>query len=417
MKRTRLWPLILVAVLAVTVEIFGMLGSWAWDMTAKTLRRDAGAGVVALIDSTLLKLPSAVLRSRRLNAADLGAAEQRKVVEALDILARRQIRCMVAHPEGYLNLARAQLIQGRVFDGQTDLAEAIERDPTRPFAIRLLGMVTLFQGRFDEAMDLLAQAEAVAPGYREPWIELTDEDEAQVRLAGLDRRLQAYPRLRVETLILISRSHRAMGRREEAELRLEQAAGDPRADLVRAQWALSDGDAPLAAGVALGLTQQRRLPKKIRASAWSLLAQALEVQGDSEGALVACRRALRLAPKSAAPHLALARIAQSRGDVDEAVSHFRRAWGMDPSNISILLQFARAAEKAGLKADARLALERAVDLDPGNTGTVLQLVDFQLRTGALMDATMTLSRAMDRAPADPNLLRAAARLRREVRKR
>ena len=417
MKRTRLWPLILVAVLAVIIETLGLTGSWAWDMTAKTLHRDVGAGVAALIDSPLLNLPSAVLRSRRLDAADLGAAEQGQVVEALEVLARRQIRSMVAYPEGYLNLARAQLIQGRIFDGQTDLAEAIERDPTRPFAIRLLGLVTLFQGRFDEALDLLAQAEAVAPGYRVPWIEVTDEDEARIRLAGLDRRLQTYPRLRVQTLISIARSLRAMGRPEEADLRIEQAAGDPRADLVRAQWALNDGDAPDAAGLAMGLAQQRRLPKKIRASAWSLVAQALEVQGDSEGALVACRRALRLAPESAAPHLALARIAQGRGDVDEAVSHFRRAWGMDPGNVGILLQFARAAENAGLNADARLALERAVDLNPGHTGTVLQLVDFQLRTGALMDATMTLSRAMDRSPADPNLLRAAERLRREVRKR
>ncbi len=417
MKRTRLWPLIAVAALAVMIEILGLLGSWAWDMTAKTLYRDADAGVAALVDSTLLKLPPAVLRSRRLIAADLEAGEQGRVVEALEVLARRQIRGMVAHPDGYLNLARAQLIRGRIFDGQADLAAAIKRDPTRPFAIRLLGLVTLFQGRFDKAMNLLAQAEAVAPGYRVPWIELTDEDQARLRLAGLDRRLEIYPRLRVMTLISIGQSLRAMGRPEEADLRLEQAAGDPRADLVRAQWALSAGDAPVAAGMALGLAQQRRLPKKIRAAAWSLLAQALEIQGDSKGALVACQRALRLAPESAAPHLALARIAQRRGDVEEAVGHFRRAWGMDPSNVSILLQFASAAETAGMKTDARMALERAVDLDPGNTGTVLRLVDFQLRTGALMEATMTLSRAMDLAPADPNLLRMAERLRREVTKR
>ncbi len=417
MRRTRLWPVILVATLAVAVEGLGTLGSWAWEEAAGKLRRDADAGVAVMIDSVLLNLPSAVQRSRRLVAADLASAEQGRAVEALETVGRRQILCMVAHPEGYLNLARARLIQGRIFEGQADLAEALERNPTQPFAIRLLGLVTLFQGRFEEALDLLARAEAVAPGYRAPPVELTPEDQARVRLKGMDRRLEIYPRLRVETLIAIGQSLRAMGQPEEAERRLELAAGDPRADLVRAQWALLDGDAPAAAGMALGLAQQRSLPARIRASAWSILARALEVQGDSQGALAAAQRALRLAPQSAEPYLALARIAQGRGDIDQAVDHFRRAWGMDPSNVSILLQFARAAEKVGLKADARLALERAVDLNSWDTGTVLQLVDFQLRTGALMEATMTLSRALDRAPADPKLLRMAERLRREVRKR
>ena len=417
MKRTRLWPVILVAALTVAVEGLSTIGVWTWDVTAENLLRDADAGAAALIDTALLNLPPAVLRSRRLVAGDLAAVDQGLAVMALETVGRRQVRNMVVHPDGYLNLARAELIRGQVFEGQTDLAKALDRDPTRPFAIRLLGMVTLFQGRSEEALELLAQAEAVAPGYRLPPVELGAEDEARVRLEGLDLRLMTYPRLRVETLISIGQSLRAMGRPDEAAQRMEEAAGDPRADLVRAQWALNDGDAPAAAGLAQGLVQQRRLPAKIRAAAWSVLSRALEVQGDSQGALAAAQRALRLAPESAAPYMALARIAQGRGDIDEAVNHLRRAWGMDPANVGILFQFAQAAEKAGLKADARLALERAVDLDSGNTATVIRLVDFQLRTGALMEATMTLSRALDRAPADPGLLRAAERLRREVRKR
>ncbi|MEN8163669.1 MAG: tetratricopeptide repeat protein [Acidobacteriota bacterium] len=417
MRRNRLWLVIVVAALAVAVEGLGTIGTWAWDSAATKLGRDANAGAAVMIDSALLDLPSSVLRSRRLVIADLTVVDKDRAVMALEAVARRQIRCMVVHPEGYLNLARAGLIRGRVIEGQTDLTKALDRDPTSPFAIRLLGLVKLFQGRFEEALDLLAQAEAVAPGYRLPLVELTAEDDARVQLEGLDRRLTTYPRLRVETLISIGQTLRSMGRTDEADQRLEEVAGDPRADLVRAQWALNDGDAPVAAGLAQGLAQQRRLPAKIRAQAWSILSRALGVQGDSQGALAAAQRSLRLAPRSAEPHLALARIAQGRGDVDEAVNHLRRAWGMDPSNAGILFHFAQAAERAGLKADARLALERAVDLDPGNTATVLRLVDFQLRTGALMEATMTLSRALDRAPADPNLLRMAERLRREVTKR
>jgi tetratricopeptide (TPR) repeat protein len=324
---------------------------------------------------------------------------------------------MVVYPDGYLNLARARLLRNQVFEGQEDLTEALRRDPTRPFSIRLLALVTLFHGHFEKAMDLLAQAEAVAPGYRVPVIEMSSVDEARIRLDGLERRLEIYPRVRAETLISIGQLLRAMGRVEEAQCRLEEAAGDPRVDLVRAQWALNDGDAATAAGLAQGLTLQRRLPAQSRASAWSIVAQALETQGDQEGALAAAHRSLRLAPDSAAPHLALARIAQGRGDIDGAVTHFRRAWGMDPANTGILFQFARAAEKAGLKADARLALERAVDLNPGDTSTVLRLVDFQLRNGDFMDAAMSLSRALDHDPTNSSLLKMGERLSREVKRR
>lgn len=417
MKRSRLWPVILVALMVVVVEGLGTLGYWAWDTTADLIRKDAQAGAEALVSSALLTLPPAVLRSRRLVVGDLAVAETESTVQGLDAVARRQVRCMVVSPVGYLNLARARLVEGRLFEGQSDLASALERDPTRPFAIRLLGLVNLFQGRYEEALDLLAQAEAVAPGYRSPVIELGVEDEASVRLEGLERRLTTYPRLRVETLVTIGQSLRSMGRLDEAYRRLEEAAGDPRADLVRAQWTLVDGDAAAAAGMAQGLVQQRRLPTKSKASAWSILSRALEIQGDSQGALAAAGRALRLAPESAAPHLALARIAQSRGDVEEAVNHLRRAWGMDPSNVGILIQFAQAAEQAGMTADARLALDRAADMNPGNVRIVLRLVELQLRTGAYMDATMTLSRALDRAPTDPDLLKMAERLRREVARR
>lgn len=409
--------MILVATLALAIECLGTLGFWAWDTTAALVHKNPQAGAEALASSLLLDLPPAVLRSRRLAVGDLSAAEMNTAVQALEAVARRQIRCMVVYPVGYLNLARTRLIEGRVIEGQADLAKALDRDPTRPFAIRLLGLVNLYQGRYEEALDFLAQAEAVAPGYRSPVIELGVEDEASVRLDGLERRLATYPRLRVETLITIGQSLRMMGRPDEAYRRLEEVAGDPRADLVRAQWTLTDGDAPAAAGMAQGLVQQRRLPTNIKASAWSVLSRALEIQGDSQGALAAAQRALRLAPESAAPHLALARIAQGRGDAEEAVSHLRRAWGMDPSNARILFQFAQAAEQAGMTADARLALERAADMDPGNVGTVLRLVDFQLRTGAFMEATMSLSRALDRAPTDPDLLKMAERLRREVARR
>ncbi len=403
------------ALCALVIEGITAVGVGAWDTTARVLRRNPDDGAARLIESTLLDLPPAVFRSRRLVSGYLSAADA--AVEALEAVGARQIRSMPAAPDGFLNIARARLLGNRIFEGLDDLDDAIARDPTGPFGLRLSALVMLLQGRTDDALDRLARAEAVAPGYRLPPIELSAEDQARVRLEGLELRLEIYPRIRVETLIALAGHLRSMGRRDEGLRRLEEAAGAPRADLVRAQWALIDGNAPEAAGLAQGLANRKRLPSKIRSSAWSTLAQALEAQGDTRGALDAARKALRLAPDSAAPHLALARIARARGDLDETVEHLRRAWGMDPSNLGILFEFARAAEAAGLEADARLALERAVNLRPDDSSVALRLVDFQLRHGAYMEAVMTLSRALDRDPVNPDLLRMGERLRREVAKR
>jgi Tfp pilus assembly protein PilF len=87
---------------------------------------------------------------------------------------------------------------------------------------------------------------------------------------------------------------------------------------------------------------------------------------------------------------------------------------MAPSNVGLLVQIAVVAESVGKPADALLALERTVEIEPESPHHVARLVALQLRNGLYTDAAVTLSRALDRFPTDPELLRLAERLRRDV---
>jgi len=278
----------------------------------------------------------------------------------------------------------------------------------------MAALLLRYRGAFDECLELLAQAEAVAPGYRNPVIELTPEDERWLRFEGLQRRLVAYPRIRVETLISLAEALRFDGQIDDAWQTLDQGAGDPRADLVRARWLLEGDDAGGAAEIVRDLATRGNLPVSIRAEAWSLLARALEAGGDSSGALEAAGEALSLDPENAAPYRALARIAVAQGDLDKAMQYLRTAWGLEPTNMGVLSELARVAELAGKPAEAKLVLVRAVELAPESPDLAIRLVDFLLRQGSYMEAAMALSTALDRHPANANLLRRAEKLSREV---
>ena len=398
-KRTRSFVLLTAAVFALGVETLSAIGWGAWEHTARQLGEDPDRGAVAMAESGLLALPSAVMRARRLVGGDLAKADQETIVRGLGVLSRRQIRWQPADADGFLNGARVAVLEGDLDVGWSALDEALIRDPSRPFTLRLSALVTRYRGAFDDGLELLAQAEAVAPGYRSPEVELTPGDEEWLRFEGLRRRLEAYPRVRVVTLIELAEAQRAHGKNDEAWATINEGVGDPRADLVRARWHLAEEDAASTAAIVRGLTTQRRLPSSVRADAWSLLARALEVEGDSAGALEAAGEALRLNPDSARPYRNLARIAVSQGDLEMAMQYLRAARGMEPTNLSVLFEIARVAEMADKPGEAKLVLERAFELSPEHPTVAVRLVDFLLRHGKYMEAAMTLSTALDRHPA------------------
>jgi tetratricopeptide (TPR) repeat protein len=416
MKQRPRW-VIVAAVIAVLIETVGLAGWWSWHRATRVLEESPAEGAVALAHEVFLHLPSAVRLSRRMPARDLGKARDDLVAAALRAVGRSQIRWAPADAAGFVNNARAGLIEGALELAMGDLAAAIDRNPMSPDLHWLMALTERTRGSNASALDHLATSAGLGSRDRPLRMDLTPEETAWVRIEGLERRLEYYPRARSVGVIALAREHRRRDQTLIGRKYLEEEAGDPRIVLELARWELEDGLTSDAEGRLIDLAGRGGLPAALHAETWAVMAAVRDRQGDVEGAVEAADMALTYDPRSAAPYRVLAGLAERRGDVEEALEHLRRAWGMNPTDVPLLMSVARIAEKAGEPDDARLALQRARTADPTNPRLAAALVEFHLRQGEFMDATVTLSDALDRFPTDPRLLGLADRLRAEVRRR
>ncbi|MFV2072567.1 MAG: tetratricopeptide repeat protein [Thermoanaerobaculales bacterium] len=412
----RTGPRILVFLVAavLVVETLDTVGWWRWNRARQLLAINPEAGAMRLISDPWLKTPGAVRRSRRLVSRDLGSASRETVINTLGSLGARQQRWLPADPIGYSNLARESLLEDQSETAIELIDQAIVRDPTSPHLRRLRALALMFVGRREEALRDLSLAEGISPGLRSPRVDLAPEDERAVRLEGLRLRRELYPRSRVNTAIALAGMLRSTGDEAGAQSVLVVFRGRPEVELELARWALDSGEYDKAEDLLTTVTSRSALPRPLRARAWSLMATARDLGGDSEGAQDAVRAAIRLAPGSIAPYIALADVSWRRGEPEQALFHLRRAWGMAPADVHLLARIATVAEAAGKRSDAILALERAVELAPNSPDLVARLIEVQLRAGDYTEAAMELSRALDRFSTDARLLNLADRLRREV---
>lgn len=417
MSRKRPALLIVGAVAAVVVETVGVAGWVSWRQVVQRLKTDPAAGALDLVGDWTLRLPPVARRARRLPAAELALASDDLVISALNAVSRDQIFWVPTDPSGFRNRARAELIEGAYQAAAESLDQAIRRDPTAPDSHRLAALAARSQGMNSAALDHLATAQGLGLGSTSVGIELTPEESDWVRLEGLERRMDFYPRTRSSNVIALARELRDRGMSDAGREWLERDAADPRVALELARWDLLEGRTIEAGSRLEALVARRGLTKPILAEAWTITAMVRDRQGDVGGAVAAADTAMTYDPRSAGPYRVLSTLSERRGDMAEALGHLRRAWGMNPTDVGLLLNIARVAEKAGQPDDANLALTRAVTVDPSDPSLRAKLVDYQLRRGEFMQATLTLSEALERFPTDPLLLRLADRLRAEISRR
>jgi tetratricopeptide (TPR) repeat protein len=406
--------LVVLATITVVVGSLDAIARWRWAAAVRIASINPQGGAELLADDPVLALPEAVQRSRRPQAGGLVGASGATLIRALERMSGRQKAWLRTHPVGFSNAARAALLSNDLDAAIGEVELGLVRDPTSPVLHRFAAIVMRASGRYEDFLDHLAEAYAIDPTVEGAGLEVTEDDREWVRIEALERRLERYPRRRVSNVIELAREFKRRGLIEDGRARLAELEPQPEIEIEIARWEVEAGDFGAAAGRLERVTQRLALPASMRVRAWSLLAEARDVNGDSDGALQAARQAIRLDPHSTAPYLALATLAEHRGDDEEALQHLRRAWGIAPADVGLLLRVASAAERAGQPADARLALERAVEVNPDSPDLAARLVDFHLRHGQYMDAALRLSRSMDRFPTDERLLRLADRLRREV---
>jgi tetratricopeptide (TPR) repeat protein len=399
---------------AVIITSVDTAGWYAWRALVNSLSVNPEAAGRRLAEHPTVSLPSVVYRMRRLAANQLTGLPPEVLTEVLTRVGSSQRRWNPAASAGFTNLSREEFLRGRPSASLDALDEALKRDPTSPFLHRLRALFLLSVGEGTSAFTEMAIAEAIAPGLRNPAIELSPLEEERLRLEGLRLRATHYPRQRTKTTLALARALRVRGSEREARSLLNALGGRPAVEIELARWAVEEGDFSGAIELSLPIASRSSNPRGLRADAWSVIAVARDLSGHGDGALEAAEAALELDPRSPKPYEALAGLAQGRGDLEAALDYLRRAWGMDPANVRLLTRIASVAEQAGRAADALLALERAVEIEPGSARLAALLVEMQLRNGRYAEAAGTLSRALDRHPTDPGLLRLADRLPREI---
>jgi len=414
----RVWTgLVVLAVAGALVESIDALSWVRWDRLMDRVATDPASACKAVTETPLLSFPVASELARTIEAGALLQDAGDCGREALARAAESLRRWAPVDSVGWTMGVRAVLAANKIEEGTRLLKEALKRNPTSPYLHRLMALLDLRSGDYEKALEHLADAEGLAPGYHVPPVEVLPGDDLWVKLEGLRRRAVHYPRQREKTLLSLAQTLWSQGRREEAQQVLEPLQDRPAVMLTRAQWAIEEGRADEAEHLARGVAANVMYPRKTRSRGYSMLARALEAEGKTDRALEVARRAIELDPKSPDPYVALARLARRRGDMKAALQYMRSAWGVAPSNVRVLLGVAYAAEAAGELSDARLALERAEKLAPDRADIGARLAEFLLRHGEYMKAAMVLSRQLERHPMEPRLIALAARLQGKTRVR
>ncbi|MEJ7637140.1 MAG: tetratricopeptide repeat protein [Singulisphaera sp.] len=147
-----------------------------------------------------------------------------------------------------------------------------------------------------------------------------------------------------------------------------------------------------------------QLPESLREKAEVMLGRCYAELGDEGRALQAYRRASRLAPASAMPRLASARLLIGRRP-DEAIAELGRGLAATPDNPDLLAAMAGAHlwKQAELPASRRSwaafdqALKRAREATPGASSLVLMQADRLANDGHPEDALALLEKSAPRA--------------------
>ncbi|HEY0502744.1 MAG TPA: tetratricopeptide repeat protein [Lysobacter sp.] len=134
-----------------------------------------------------------------------------------------------------------------------------------------------------------------------------------------------------------------------------------------------------------------------------LLAAALRLSGDREGALTAIDAALGLAPDDANLHFERAGLLLQERQLDEAQAALARAVGLDPNQFPAYIVQAQLALGRGDLQEAERVVRTAARIAPDHPQVAAIEGMLALRRGDADRALSILSQAAERAPEEPTL--------------
>lgn len=138
-----------------------------------------------------------------------------------------------------------------------------------------------------------------------------------------------------------------------------------------------------------------------RGDALSVRSVIALASGRREDAVRLADESRRLAPRSAAPLIALSYLAQSRFRLDEARGILQEAESIDPGNLLVHLRLGELSLAGGNLRAARRHLARALTIDPTNEAVTLQLGFVEAGEGEYRRALQIFEGVISRDPFSP----------------
>jgi tetratricopeptide (TPR) repeat protein/transglutaminase-like putative cysteine protease len=303
------------------------------------------------------------------------AAKQRE--EALDAL-RRYTVAADSEPEALVTAAEWHLKLGRYEDAQ-DLAQRAREARPEERAQRVLGLVALHRGQYDEAVRRLDKAEAnaeVLAGLVRAHLAVGNLTEAALRAGQADKLKESSPELRR----LCKRVTGLVERRAAVLKDLDVPAGR------RDAWQKAADHFVCAEDARRSGQSDQRVEGLLRGAfggdvelgpAFALRGEVALEKGRLAKALADAEQAVRLAPKEPAGYYVRGRVRLERGN-GEALADLEKAATLgDRKDAAVLHWFAAALSQAGRAAEALTVQREAVRRDPDNAELREQLRDLE----------------------------------------
>ncbi|HEX5273395.1 MAG TPA: tetratricopeptide repeat protein, partial [Gemmataceae bacterium] len=270
-----------------------------------------------------------------------------------------------------LNTALAYHQRGLLDEAARLYDAVLADDPEQPDALHLLGVVSLQQGRPQQASDLIRRAVARRPNAAPFHANLA---EAQRALGHLDQ-AAASCRTALRYQPNFPEAHNNLGL-----ILLAQGRADDAADAFRAAL--------------------RHRPDF--AMACNNLGNALRTRGDRAGATDHFRRALGMDPNLPEAHSNLGQILLEQHELREALVHLREAVRLRPSFAEARNNLGNALRELGNLPEAKACYAEALRLNPGQAMTYNNMGQALQEESLLDDAFAWYQRALQ---LDPNSAR------------
>lgn len=309
---------------------------------------------------------------------------------------RRMLASFATFHPARIHLAEVLLAENRPEEAEAELRQVLAKEPQNAAAQAVLGEVLLSQRRYAEAVQSLEAALAAAPGadrLHHPlglaWRGLGDMDKAREHLEKAGR-VGVRP---ADSLV-------------EA---MEELRQGPTVHLLRGRMAFrfgryADAAAEFRKTVA---AHPESVPARIN------LAAALGETGDRadrKAAKEQLREALALAPENATAHFNLGMLYSQDGESAGAVVHLREAVRIDPADTASRRLLALELEKDGRPDEALAQYDAALGREPQSPLMWMEKTGLLLRLGRFREARATLETADGNLPGDMQIRWALAKL-------